>query len=198
MTEPETTHLVTIIGFFFSFIVGAAGLWIGIRNSRKTTFINSVTSSRIEYIQRIRNSVSQFCGLVYAYHGNALKTGTPEAFKIQKQYDNLKYLIELHFNIEDKYFDKEILSMIKEIRDIKDGTQIGEVEKKIEPLILIMQYLLKLEWEGVKLESQKGILSKSEKNRIYKKYNRLYEERRQQQERQQQEQQQYEQQESEK
>ena len=107
-TENFTNHSITLIGFFLSFIVGAAGLLVGLRNSRKTTFINSVTSSRIEYIQRIRNSISEFCGLVYAYHGNGLKTGSSEAFDIQKRYDNLKYLIELHFNVEDKYFDPKI------------------------------------------------------------------------------------------
>ena len=67
--------------------------------------------------------------------------------------------------------------MIKEIRDIKDGTQIGEVENKIEPLILIVQYLLKLEWEGVKMESRKGIISQKQKDKIYQKYVQLYEER---------------------
>jgi hypothetical protein len=169
------THVITLTGIILSFLVGGAGLWIGIRNSRKTIFINSVTSSRVEYIQRLRNSISEFCGLVYAYYENGLVTGTPGALDIQKRFDNLKYLIELHLNIEDEYFDTRILKMIKDIRNLKDGTQIGAVEDKVEQLILIMQYLLKLEWEVVKKESQKGILSKKEKNKLYRKYVHLYE-----------------------
>jgi len=177
MKSLSMTEIVTLTGILFTFLVGVAGLLVGIKNSRKTIFINSVTASRIEYIQSLRNSISEFCGLVYAYHGNGLKTGSSEAFEIQKRYDNLKYLIELHLNIEDRFFDPEILKMIKNIRDIKDGTHIDEVEKIIAPLILIMQYLLKFEWEGVKEESENGILSKKEKSKMYATYEQLYKER---------------------
>ena len=176
MTSEKITQIVTLIGIFLSFIVGAAALFIGINNSRKTIFINSITSARIQYIQKIRESISEFCGLVYAYHANALKTGSTEALEIQKRYDNLKYLIQLHFNVMDEYFDPEILRMINEIRNIQDGSNLSIVEGKIEPLILIMQYLLKLEWEGVKKESEKGMISKKEKHNLYTKYVNLYKE----------------------
>ena len=170
----KINEILTSIGILLSFGVGAIGLIISLKNSKKTIFINSVTAARIQYIQSLRNGISEFCGLVYAYHGNGLKTGSAEAFEIQKRYDNLRYLIELHLNIEDDFFDTKILSMIKGIRNIKDGTSISDVDKAIDPLILIMQYLLKLEWEGVKKESQKGNLSETRKNKMYNKYQQLY------------------------
>ncbi len=173
----DAKDILTLIGIGVTLVISLLSLFVGIRNSRKTIFINSITSSRIKYIQDIRNGISEFCGLVYAYHGNGLKTGSTEAFEIQKRYDNLKYLIQLHFNVEDEYFDPKIIDMIKEIRDIKDGTQIGEVEKAIGPLILIMQYLLKFEWEGAKLESRSGYVSPKTRDKLYQKYVKLYEER---------------------
>ncbi len=40
-------------------------------------------------------------------------------------------------------------------------------EEKILELITITQYLFKMEWEGVKQESMKGILSTEERQDLY-------------------------------
>jgi hypothetical protein len=172
MTETTTTQLVTLIGVILSFIVGAAGLWIGIRNSRKTIFINSVTTSRIKYIQDLRNNIAEFCGQFYRY--NLLVKNDPdlstEKLKILESCDKLKYLIRLYLNPEDTDWDKKIIQLIDDIRNSIDNNPTT----KIDELITITQYLLKLEWEGAKRESQKGILSKDEKDKLYKKYLRLY------------------------
>jgi hypothetical protein len=174
MTEATTTQIVTLIGVILSFIVGAAGLWIGIKNSRKTIFINSVTTSRIKYIQDLRNNIAEFCGQFYRY--NLLVKNDPklstEKLKILESSDKLKYLIMLYLNPEDTDWDKKIIQLIDDIRTSIDDNPID----KINDLITITQYLLKLEWEGAKKESQNGILSKKEKDKLYKKYLRLYEE----------------------
>jgi len=98
MINASTTQLITLLGVILSFIVGSLGLWIGIRNSLKTNYINSVTSSRLKYIQEIRCKISDFCGLVYSYNSmfstSHSLAATPETlFAIQKEYDKLKYLI---------------------------------------------------------------------------------------------------------
>jgi len=173
-TQDEITQIVTLIGVILSFIVGAAGLWVGIRNSRNTTFINSVTTSRIQYIQDLRNAIAEFCGLFYRYK---LLVDNNKDLSIQKLEvlavaDKLKYLIILHLNPEDIDWDKKIVSLIDSIRESIDNNPTD----KIDELITLTQYLLKLEWEGAKLESQKGILSKRVKRRLYKKHVHLYEE----------------------
>ena len=163
----------TTIGVILSFIVGAAGLWVGLKNSRKTNYINSVTASRIKYIQDLRNRISEFCGLVYSYNATSHSlAATPEKlFELQREFDKLKYLIKLHLNPEDTYWDDKILKLIDEIIALTDK----DPKEKIDELITIMQFLLKLEWEGAKMESQKGILSKEEKDNNYKKHVQLYE-----------------------
>jgi len=177
----NTTQIITLIGVVLSFIVGAAGLWIGIRNSRKTIFINSVTNSRIKYIQDLRNSIAEFCGLFNRYH--ILLNDNPilssEKLKILESADKLKYQIMLYLNPEDADWDKKIIQLIDDIRALIDVESSDNVNKqtttqKINELIMITQYLLKLEWEGAKRESQKGILSKREKDKLYRKYLRLY------------------------
>jgi hypothetical protein len=170
--EPTTTQIFTLIGVILSFIVGAAGLWIGIRNSRKTIFINSVTTARIKYIQDLRNNIAEFCGLFFNYElllksdANILK----EKLKILETADKLKYLITLQLNPEDTDWDNQIIQLIDEIRLSIDNKPTD----KIKELITISQYLLKLEWEGAKRESQIGTLSKKEKAKLYRKYVRLY------------------------
>jgi hypothetical protein len=172
ITSPTITELITLIGVILSFLVGSAGLWIGIKNSRKTIFINSVTASRIKYLQDLRNSIAEFCGLFHRYHlliKNDPNLST-EKLKVLESADKLKYLIKLYLNPQDSKWDNKIVNLIEEIRK-----SLADYPKdKIDDLILISQYLLKLEWEGAKLESRKGIISKKKKDRLNEKYYRLY------------------------
>ena len=168
----ETKDILTLLGILFSFIVGATGLIIGLRNSKKTIFINSITSSRLKYIQEIRNSIAEYCGLFYGYSILMKNSTTPstEKMEILKKLDNLKYQIMLYLNPEDKLWDTKIISLIDSIRgDIENNP-----ETKIKELIIITQYLLKIEWEGVKLESINGEISLKEKKKLNKKYFTLY------------------------
>jgi hypothetical protein len=168
----ETKDIVTLVGIIFTFLVGATGLVISLMNSRKTTFINAITSSRIKYIQDIRNSISEYCGLFYRYKiliDNSADLSN-EKLEVLKSIDKLKYQIMLYLNPEDKIWDKKIIALIEELR-----LKINEnPEAQIKELITITQYLLKLEWEGAKLESKKGLVSEQEKRNLNKKYFKKY------------------------
>jgi len=167
INNATSTQIITLIGVILSFIVGTAGLWIGIRNSKKTIFINSVTASRIKYIQDLRNNIAEFCGLFFRY-GLLMKDDprlSTEKLRILESSDKLKYLIMLYLNPEDTDWDKKIIRLIDDIRTAIDQHPTD----KIDELINVTQYLLKLKWEEAKKESQKGILSEKEKNKLYKK-----------------------------
>ena len=168
----DTKDIVTLIGIIFTFIVGATGLAISIRNSRRTIFINSITSSRIKYIQDIRNGISEYCGLFYRY--KILVDDNPnlsnEKLEILRLIDKLKYQLMLYLNPEDKIWDITIIRLIEDLR-----SRINEnPEGQIKELIRITQYLLKLEWEGAKLESRKGLVGERAKKKLNKKYYNLY------------------------
>jgi hypothetical protein len=166
-----TTEAVTLISIGLTFFVGVFNLIITFRNVRKTAFINSVTASRIKYIQDLRESISKFSGLAYSYYNRAFKLKYSELWELHKEADKLRYLIRLYLNpLEDEFWDKRILELIDEIvlKSDKDPTE------PINGLIIITQYLLKLEWEGAKLESEKGILSDLEKRELYNNYVELY------------------------
>jgi len=159
---------ITLLGIIFTFIVGALGLIISLRNSSKTIFINSITTSRIKYIQDIRNDISEYCGLFFRY--SILLQNSPhlssEKLEILKLIDKLKYKLMLYFNPEDKIWDSKIIELIEDLRN-----QIDEnPEVKIKELIVITQYLLKWEWEGAKLESKKGLISERVKRDLNEKF----------------------------
>ena len=169
----ETKEIITIISIFVSFLVGAAGLLIGLFNSRKTIFINSITSARIKYIQDIRNNIAEYCGLFYRYKIlEELKPNeiTPDKLEVIKLIDKLKYQIMLYLNPEDEMWDRKIIDAIENLR--LKLNQNPEIE--IRQLITITQYLLKLEWEGAKLESTKGLIGRNKKRNLNDKYYKQY------------------------
>lgn len=165
-----TTEIVTLIGIGLTFTIGIFNLVVTFRNVRKTTFINSVTSSRIKYIQELRESISRFCALTHSYSNRISKLSYEQYWELHKESDTLKFLIRLYLNPEDDYWDSRIISLIDELmlKTDKDPT------KTINDLVTITQYLLKLEWEGAKRESEKGILPDTEKRELYNKYVELH------------------------
>lgn len=167
-----TENLLSLIGIIITLIVSVIGLIVGIRNTRKTIFVNSITSSRIQYIQDVRNSISEYCGLFYRYKillDNDSKLSN-EKLEVLKSIDKLKYQIMLYLNPEDRNWDQKIITLVIEIRE-----RINEnPEDKIKDLIEITQYLLKLEWDGAKLESKNGDINELQKNKLSNDYFKKY------------------------
>lgn len=161
-----TTEIVTLISIGITFFVGVFNLIITFRNVRKTTFINSVTASRIKYIQELRESISKFCGLAHSYANRIYKLEYKDIWELHKEADNLRFLIRLYLNPEDDYWDNKIIVLIDQILIKSDKSPT----EPINELIMITQYLLKLEWEGAKRESEVGIISDIEKRELYNKY----------------------------
>ena len=163
----DTKDLITIIGIGLTFLVSAISLYIAIRNSKKTLFINSITASRIKWISDVRDDISEFCGL--AYHYVSLRLKGAERQQVLEQIDQLRFRIKLQLNREDTY-DKKIIEKIDVISELADRKKIDFLTAEVDELIFLTQDLLKLEWEGAKLESMKGILTKEEKDQLYEKY----------------------------
>lgn len=165
--EYELKDIITIGGIFLTFAVGLAGLIIGVKNSKKTIFINSVTASRTKWIDTIRNSIAEFCGLTH--HCCLTPLTDAEKTQVIEKIDRLRFLIKLQLNRNDD-FDKKIIQKIDIIPTLTDSKKINELEREINELIELTQDLLKLEWEGVKEETKKGNLTKKQKRALLNKY----------------------------
>lgn len=166
MNSMTTTEIVTLIGIGLTFLVSIFNLIITFKNVRKTIFINSVTASRIKYIQDLRDSISRFCALAHSYNNRLYKLEYKDVWELHKEADNLRFLIRLYLNPEDEYWDNKIIKLIDEIMLKSDKDPSGPINE----LITITQYLLKLEWEGAKRESEVGIIPDIEKRELYNIY----------------------------
>lgn len=165
--SPELKDILTSVSILLTFFTALIGLIISWRNSQKTSFINTVTASRIRWIEIIRNNVSEFCGLIHHISLTPLKEDEMKPFV--EKIDRLRFVIKLQLNRSDN-FDKKIIEKINLIPDLTDPKRNSELTKEINELIELTQDLLKLEWEGVKEESKKGDLTKKRKKELYEKY----------------------------
>ena len=163
----ESKDYITIFGIFVTLIISSISLYISLRNNKKTLFINSITSSRIKWIGILRENISQFCGLTY--HFAITELSDIEKQKVIEQIDKLRFLIKLQLNRNDK-FDVKLMKKVDLIPKLTDPRKNEELKTEIDNLIKLSQDLLKLEWEGAKLESMKGILTQKEKDELYQKY----------------------------
>lgn len=165
--ELEPKDIVTIFGIGITFLVSLMSLSVSLRNSKKTLYINSITASRIKWITVTRENISEFCGLTH--HFALTDLDEREKRMITEKIDRLRYLIKLQLNPNDN-FDRKIMAKIDLIPNLTESSRHVELETEINELVKLTQDLLKLEWEGAKLESMKGIIRRAEKDKLYEKY----------------------------
>lgn len=166
MANPsEVSNFKDYIYSFGILATFALGIWNIAKNyrlSKKTTFINTVTNERIKWMEKLRNNISEFCGLTYNWC-----MATPEEQENNKEslekIDRLRHLIRLQLNPNDQH-DKKIENLIHEIPKlaVPGRSKEEELKEKINELIEQSQCLLKLEWERVKEESRRGDLKENE------------------------------------
>ena len=157
----EAKDLITLMGIIVSLIVGFAGLYVSVRNSRKTIFINTVTSLRSKWMETTRNSISEYCALTTQLFFNTVSDKLSKIEKLQQ----LRFLIKLQLNRNDP-FDSKVIDLLEKIASHFYDDTINATKQEIEELINLTQDMLKIEWEGIKAESLKGKLSEKQKNEL--------------------------------
>ncbi len=138
------------------------GIWNAIanhRSSRRTAFINTVTSQRIKWIEQLRQDVSAFSGLTRTWCFSVLE-GKPQEYDALKEIDRLRHVIRLRLNpagIQDRKIEK----LIEEIPSLTHESQREKLVKALDELTRTTQLLLKEEWKKVKDESKHGAIDSS-------------------------------------
>ena len=113
----DNKDAITSLGILLTLIVSCISLYFSIRNNKAVHYVNAVTKSRVEWIDKLRNNVSRFISLTDVKE-LTVKFLTPKEIldscfenKI-KELNQVKSEILLMLNYSDK-FDKEIISMIE-------------------------------------------------------------------------------------
>lgn len=133
------------------------GIWNFVQNyraSRKTSFINTVTAQRVQWLEQIRQDVAKFVGLTHHWTRSELK-GTPSEQDILREIDQLRYVIRLRLNPDDPP-DKKLAELVKRIPDLTDESERGQLFEALDELTTATQEMLKVEWEKVKAEAKVG------------------------------------------
>ena len=151
-----------VVGIILTFVIGVWNIFINYRQSRRTGFINTVTSERVKWIEKLRQNISTFCGLTYNWSYSQLE-GKPEETEILRETDKLRHLIRLQLNPDpDSKLERKIEELIERIPELTHIDRRNELRDSLDELIKTSQSLLKEEWDKVKAESKRGDLKENE------------------------------------
>lgn len=167
--EPKDYALM--VGTCVTFLLGVFTLCLGIWNAKenrrnalanqrlgeRTTFVNTVSSQRIKWIEQLRQDIGAFSGIVYHWSHSEMKGKAGEG-DLLKEMDRLRHVIRLRLNPLGAH-DKTIEALIEEIPHYTDPQCQTELVQALERLTKATQALLKEEWDKVKRESGNEPLS---------------------------------------
>ena len=152
----EPTDYIYGIGILITLGLGVWNLIQSHRTRRKTSFINTVTSQRVLWLEQLRQDVSTFVGLTHTWAMSDLEVETPD-LNILKEVDRLRYVIRLRLNPDDAP-DRRISTLVKKIPELTHFSKQDELLSALEELTVATQEMLKAEWEKIKAESKDGDL----------------------------------------
>lgn len=147
---------VLAAGVVVTLVLGIWNALVNYRVSQRNSFIDTVTTQRIKWIEQLRQDIPSFSGLTFHWCSSALQD-TPEKAAMLKEIDRLCYVIRLRLNPAGEH-DKTIERLIGEIPKFTDPHYRPQLLAALDRLTRTTQFLLKQEWEKVKLESKHGDL----------------------------------------
>lgn len=151
-------EFLTFLGIVASLGLGIWNLW----HTRRTQYINTVTSERVKWIQELRKNVSALSGAVHTWALTYANASLPQQREgetaLLADIDRLRYLIRLQLNPTDSP-DDEIEALLLRIPTLTNSATQEQLLITLEALTQKTQMLLKKEWQKVKKEANPKIIS---------------------------------------
>ena len=85
-------------GILFTLLLGIWNLYAPLRDNKRTSFINTVTSERVRWIQSTRDALSELCGRTYYWAMTQDDLSQKDSNKVRKEIDQLRILVKLKLN----------------------------------------------------------------------------------------------------
>ena len=152
----EAKDYVILAGTGVTLLLGLWNFVQDYRATRKASFINTVTSQRVLWIEQLRQNVARFIGLTHHWTASKLE-GTPAEAEVLKEIDRLRYVIRLSLNPDDTA-DRQIAALIKKIPELTHESRAAQLAEALEELTVATQEMITVEWNKVKAESKYGDL----------------------------------------
>jgi len=152
----EAKDSIAIVGIGATFLVSATTLVYTLRSARRASFVNTVTTSRLRWIDSLRDKVSEFMAVTSRLADRRPPPGDKQAGELLLQRDTLLHQIVLHLNPNDPK-DQRIKALADHVRDLTDQAVVSkELSNGLLELRDATAEYLKKEWNRVKTESTKG------------------------------------------
>jgi hypothetical protein len=113
----ETKDIIALIGITVTFLVSSATLAYSLWSNKQSSFVNTVTSSRLKWIDSLRDKVSEFIAVTTRISDEKHKVEDSGAGTLLLQRDTLLHQIVLHLNPRDSE-DQRIRALVDHVRDL--------------------------------------------------------------------------------
>ena len=130
MNTFQPKDYVLVVGVLVTFILGIANAIATFRSSRRTMFINIVTSERVKWLEKLRQDISSFSGLTRTWCFSSLE-GKPQEYEALKEIDRLRHVIRLRLNPKGAH-DQKIEKLIEQIPQLTDESQRNALLQALE------------------------------------------------------------------
>lgn len=184
-------------GILLTFLISTFSLIMSIRNNKAVHYVNSITKTRIEWIQNLRDTIAEFISKTNIHNNAYYKNNYDKMGVHLSDCQKLCSKVKLLLNCCDQK-DKElielcnlILESYREYCDEVHGCKIndkgyfietsnmkkykGIVSSKIEELSDKVQIYLKSEWNRVKYESMGKIYESATQEFDYEELYKMFE-----------------------
>jgi hypothetical protein len=152
----EAKDSLAAVGIGVTLLVSSANFIYSLRSNRRTSFVSTVTSSRLKWIDSLRDKVSEFLAVTMRLSDPRLPPGDQAAASLLLQRDTLLHQIVLHLNPRDPE-DQKIRQLVDHVQELTDeDAPKNEISTGLNQLRDAAADYLKKEWNRVKQESTEG------------------------------------------
>lgn len=143
--------LALVAGVPITLVLSLMTLYFSWKSSKRTSFVNTVTSERVKWIGKVRENIAELCALCDQWMLNLAAGRTDLQHKIER----LKNEIRLQLNPIDPH-DQTITKLLTRLPTIQQSMTPQDYAKIQNELISATQRMLKREWDKVKDEANHG------------------------------------------
>lgn len=114
LNELQAKDIITFIGIILTTIISFVTLVFTIKNNKAVHYVNAITKSRVEWIQNVRESISEYFAAIDVMYLSCEKNDFSENVKTMESLTHLKNKLVLYLNYTDDK-DKQIIEYLSDI-----------------------------------------------------------------------------------
>lgn len=144
-------------GILFTLLLGLWNLHAHLRDNKRTSFINTVTSERVKWIQSTRDAISTLCGRTHYWVMTQDEISQEDSNAVREDIDRLRTLVKLQLNPNEELCQRLIL-LVDQMLKHTHKTQEEAMKNLLNDIVTTSQQILKAEWDKVRAEAIHGDL----------------------------------------